>query len=285
MSEGYHACWQPELTRVPIYTPRLSIMIRDVPINTDLYAAALEALLAISTFKGVCFFFLGCTISALFIWLSERSAPGIFPGEKRYPVSLMDGFDDAFYWSVTTGTSTGYGDKVPVTNIGRVWAMAWMLIGILLFALVGGSLTNEILERTTDSTIYSLSDIGAGSSIAGIGGNTFAIEQVLLTQTKATNFTECAVDECVKLLQAGEVDAVVGSYAALLAAREASEIERKASTSKLDEQNTPRIYVTGGLFESDFTFTYVSPSINCVLLHVRHTLLSWSNNPNTRPRA
>ena len=40
-------------------------------------------------------------------WVCERRHPGIFPGEGSYPVSLLDGFDDAFYWTVTTGTSTG----------------------------------------------------------------------------------------------------------------------------------------------------------------------------------
>ena len=144
-----------------------------------------------------------------------------------------------------------------MTNIGRVWAMLWMLIGILLFALVAGALTNEIIDRTTDSTIYSLTDIGANSRIAGIGESTFAVEELLLTQTKVTNFTQCAAMECVKLLQQKKVDAVVGSYAALLAARNAAETERTtaAAEAKPGDEVPPRVYVTGGVFGSDYSFT------------------------------
>ena len=237
-----------------MYTPKLSILIRDEPVNGDLYAAALEALVSLSTLKGVCFFFLACTLSAFLIWSCERNKSGVFPGEEQYPVSLLDGFDDAFYWTVTTGTSTGYGDKVPATSLGRLWAMVWMLIGIGIFALVAGALTTEILERIEDKTIYSMSDVGAESRIAGLGGNSFAVEQVLLTKTKVTNYTECVPTECVRLLQSGDVDAVVGSYAALLAARNTAEIARKAAAAK-GEQEQPRIYVTGGTFESGFSTT------------------------------
>ena len=150
-----------------------------------------------------------------------------------------------------------YGDKVPVTNFGRVWAMIWMLIGILLFALVAGSLTNEIIDRTTDNTIYSLADIGANSRIAGIGESMFAVEELLLTQTKVTNYTQCAAMECVKLLQQNKVDAVVGSYAALLAARNAAETERTtaAAEGKSGDDLPPQVYVTGGVFGSDYSFT------------------------------
>ena len=109
VTPGYHPCWQQGLSRMPMYTPKLSIMIRDDPTYVDLYTAALAALLSLSTIKGVCFFFLACAVSAMVIWMCERFHPGIFPGEDSYPVSIFDGFDDAFYWTVTTGTSTGYG--------------------------------------------------------------------------------------------------------------------------------------------------------------------------------
>lgn len=38
----------------------------------------------------------------------------------------------------------GYGDKAPKTLFGRVFAVLWVLIGITIFALLTGSLTNEI---------------------------------------------------------------------------------------------------------------------------------------------
>jgi voltage-gated potassium channel len=53
----------------------------------------------------------------------------------------------ALYWSVTTLTTTGYGDITPVTAIGRIVAGITMMFGLALFALpVGIVATNFVTE-------------------------------------------------------------------------------------------------------------------------------------------
>ena len=46
--------------------------------------------------------------------------------------------EDAVWWSVTTFTTVGYGDKYPVTTEGRVLGMILMVAGIGLFGAVSG---------------------------------------------------------------------------------------------------------------------------------------------------
>ena len=48
-----------------------------------------------------------------------RYHAGLFHEDEvpQYPVPVAEGFDDAFYWSIVTATSTGYGDKVPVVRM------------------------------------------------------------------------------------------------------------------------------------------------------------------------
>jgi voltage-gated potassium channel Kch len=52
-------------------------------------------------------------------WLIERDAPG----------RTFGSWGDALWWAVTTLTTVGYGDHVPVTSAGRAVAATIMIIG------------------------------------------------------------------------------------------------------------------------------------------------------------
>ncbi len=67
---------------------------------------------------------------------------------------------DALWWSYVTVTTVGYGDRFPVTNQGRVVGVAMLTIGIGLFGVLTGFVTNVFLapkrakpdQRTEDSS-------------------------------------------------------------------------------------------------------------------------------------
>lgn len=50
---------------------------------------------------------------------------------------------DALWWAITTLTTTGYGDVVPMTSLGRLLGGLVMVCGILVFALWAGILATE----------------------------------------------------------------------------------------------------------------------------------------------
>jgi voltage-gated potassium channel Kch len=58
-------------------------------------------------------------------WLLERHAPG----------STFDSWGDSLWWALTTLTTVGYGDHVPVTTAGRLVGAAVMIAGV---AVLGG---------------------------------------------------------------------------------------------------------------------------------------------------
>ena len=59
----------------------------------------------------------------------------------------FDSLPKAMYWAITTLTTTGYGDVVPVTAVGRIVAGITMIFGLALFALpVGIVATNFVTE-------------------------------------------------------------------------------------------------------------------------------------------
>ncbi|WP_010586810.1 ion transporter [Schlesneria paludicola] len=53
---------------------------------------------------------------------------------------------DALWWSVVTMTTVGYGDKYPVTTVGRIIASVVMISGVGLFGALSGSVTSWILN-------------------------------------------------------------------------------------------------------------------------------------------
>jgi len=53
----------------------------------------------------------------------------------------------ALWWAIVTLTTTGYGDAVPITGIGRVVGGLVMMSGILLFALWAGILATGFSEE------------------------------------------------------------------------------------------------------------------------------------------
>lgn len=64
---------------------------------------------------------------------------------------LFHNFFDAFYWAACTLTTVGYGDIVPVSDIGRIISIISSLVGIAVIALPSGIITagymDELRER------------------------------------------------------------------------------------------------------------------------------------------
>ena len=145
VTPGFHPCLSPEIEMVELYKPHLAILIRDEVFSYNMMGSALIAMGHFSTLKAISIFFLLMILSGILIWFCERRRDGLFELRKRH--SFLNGLEDlatAYYWAITTGTSTGYGDLCPVTPLGRIWGGMWMVIGIIGFALVAAVLTNEV---------------------------------------------------------------------------------------------------------------------------------------------
>ena len=56
-------------------------------------------------------------------------------------------FFDALYWATVTLTTVGYGDMIPVTDIGRLISMIPPLLGVAIIALPSGVITASYLEE------------------------------------------------------------------------------------------------------------------------------------------
>ena len=71
------------------------------------------------------------------------------------PESNIKTAEDAVWWSFTTITTVGYGDRFPVTSEGRLIAVVLMCAGVGLFGTLSGFfaswfLENEVTEETNE---------------------------------------------------------------------------------------------------------------------------------------
>ena len=72
--------------------------------------------------------------------------------------SPIESFPDALWWAVATVTTVGYGDVVPVTDVGRAFAYVLMLGGIGLFGALTANFASILVRRedTSSAAVASL---------------------------------------------------------------------------------------------------------------------------------
>ena len=64
--------------------------------------------------------------------------------------SNIHGFADALWWAVVTVTTVGYGDKFPVTALGRGVAVVLMLVGIGLIGVLTATVASFFVSEKAD---------------------------------------------------------------------------------------------------------------------------------------
>jgi voltage-gated potassium channel len=71
----------------------------------------------------------------------------VLDAERDAPDASITTFGDAVWWTLTTISTVGYGDRFPVTFEGRVVAGALMVTGIALLGVVTASIASWFVEN------------------------------------------------------------------------------------------------------------------------------------------
>ncbi|HOV40045.1 MAG TPA: potassium channel family protein, partial [Spirochaetales bacterium] len=80
-----------------------------------------------------------------FLILSAAFMVGIEQGTNQQ----FGNFFDGLYWSIITFSTTGYGDKVPSSVVGKILAIFTVFFGIGATTLLSGTLASFLVERNT----------------------------------------------------------------------------------------------------------------------------------------
>ena len=96
-------------------------------------------------------------VTALTVVVLVLSSLAVLDAERGRDGATIDDFGDALWWSATTVTTVGYGDRFPVTGTGRLVAVAvavavaLMLAGIALLGVVTAAFASWLIERVTEA--------------------------------------------------------------------------------------------------------------------------------------
>lgn len=82
--------------------------------------------------------------------LSFVGALAVLDAEREVPGGNIATFGDAIWWAFTTMTTVGYGDRYPVTTMGRFVAVGLMLGGIAILSTVTAAISSWLVERVRE---------------------------------------------------------------------------------------------------------------------------------------
>ncbi|HET8574419.1 MAG TPA: transporter substrate-binding domain-containing protein [Edaphocola sp.] len=182
----------------PYYYTGLSIMSRtDPPTLWDRISPmfSMKLLIAVLVFLSI----LG-TVGTL-IWLTERER-----SPEQFPPDAPHGIANGMWLAIVTMSTTGYGDRAPITFWGRVICGAWMLISIIFATtMVAGIASTLTLTGMGASTITEADQL-KGKKTACISEQT-AMDFLHEYQAIAVNTSN--IEEAYRLLADKKVDAIV----------------------------------------------------------------------------
>ncbi|TMR88984.1 potassium channel family protein [Nonomuraea basaltis] len=86
-------------------------------------------------------------VSGTALFVAAIGSVAVLEVERANPDGNIKNIGDALWWSLTTMTTVGYGDRFPVTAEGRLVATGLMLAGIALLGVVTGAIASWFVER------------------------------------------------------------------------------------------------------------------------------------------
>eukprot|EP00294_Goniomonas_avonlea_P005085 CAMPEP_0114563196 /NCGR_PEP_ID=MMETSP0114-20121206/12968_1 /TAXON_ID=31324 /ORGANISM="Goniomonas sp, Strain m" /LENGTH=870 /DNA_ID=CAMNT_0001749001 /DNA_START=415 /DNA_END=3024 /DNA_ORIENTATION=+ len=179
----------------------LSIVVNQNPSLQSLEALVPELLVSASFLQFLCVIFLSVLFVGHCFWLAEkRRNSGQF--SEVYVAGVLDGL----YFCMVTLTTVGYGDKSPITGLGKSFGVVWMFLGLICFSIFSGEISSNIAASREAGLITSTLDLSgqtAGILPPSVGGKSVASDFGFTAKTYAS------VEEAFEALDADKVACLV----------------------------------------------------------------------------
>ncbi len=151
------------------------------------------------------------SVLVLFLLVLFLAAVAVYFLEREAQPAAFGSVPAALWWAVATLTTTGYGDVVPVTPLGRVVAACVMISGLGVFGLWTGILaTGFAAETRRDNFLRTWESVSRVPFFAALGPAAIAdVTHMLRTMdlpARTTIIRKGQTGDCMYFIAAGEVE-------------------------------------------------------------------------------
>ncbi|MFT5210825.1 MAG: polar amino acid transport system substrate-binding protein [Flavobacterium sp.] len=112
---------------------------------------------------------------------------------------------EGFWWAAATMTTVGYGDKTPLTRIGRAFGVIWMFTALVIVASFIAAFSSILTVQKIGANLQGLNDLSQ-LRVATVPGST---SETYLKRNGIATRTYANVSEGLNGVAEGEVDAMV----------------------------------------------------------------------------
>jgi voltage-gated potassium channel len=151
------------------------------------------------------------SVLVIFLMVLFMASVAEFVLERDVQPAAFGSVPAALWWAVATLTTTGYGDVVPITPLGRMIAAAVMICGLGVFGLWTGILaTGFAAETRRDNFLRSWESVRKVPFFATLGPSAVAdVTQMLRTidiPARTTIIRKGQPGDCMYFIASGEVE-------------------------------------------------------------------------------
>ena len=151
------------------------------------------------------------SVLVIFLMVLFLAAVAVYFLEREAQPTAFSSVPAALWWAVATLTTTGYGDVVPITPLGRLVAAVVMICGLGVFGLWTGILaTGFAAETRRDNFLKTWESVSKVPFFAALGPAAIAdVTHMLRTMdlpARAMIIRKGQVGDCMYFLAAGEVE-------------------------------------------------------------------------------
>lgn len=185
----------------PFYDSGLQIVVsQEAPTAFDTIRSTLGGVFNWKSIGSFALLIVAMLVISHLVWLYEHKI-----NEDMWPKNYAAGMWESFWWTISTLLVGGADNKGPIGVGGRIVAIAWMLLSIVLIALLTGSFAANLTVERLAGDISGPGDL-VKKDVATVRGSA---ADGWLQRNKANVAPFATVRECFDALVAKKVKAVV----------------------------------------------------------------------------